>query len=176
MPSSNTENDAPAFEGLSSIYAGLEDCLMCSGTVLEALEVQRNAIILVSYLVFFGTSCFDVLWSSAACNKTGFLVLILRVLSSEMDPEIFDPCELTDIVKERIVSHPNFSGPALQDLSSTRDVASLIVETTSRLWRKGKRIWQDNGTTKQMLENEIPDLARRLFRRVSAYMGDNVSL
>ncbi|CAM8878598.1 unnamed protein product [Rhodiola kirilowii] len=106
-----------------------------------------------------------------------------------MDPEIFDPCELTDIVKERtllaresviflngIVSHPNFSGPALQDLTSTRDVASLIVETTSRLWRKGKRIWQDNGTTKQMLENEIPDLARRLFRRVSAYMGDNVSL
>ncbi|CAM8883069.1 unnamed protein product [Rhodiola kirilowii] len=189
MPSSNSENDAPAFKGLSSLFAGLEDCLMCGGTVLQALEVQRNAIILVSYLVFFGTSYFDVLWSSTTCNKTGFLVLILRVLSSEMDPEVFNPCELTDILKERtllaresliflnrIVSHPNFSSPALQALTSTRDVASLIVETTSRLSRKGKSTWQDDGTTKQMLENEIPDLARRLYRRVCAFLGDNVSL
>ncbi|CAM8880704.1 unnamed protein product [Rhodiola kirilowii] len=189
MPSSNSENDAPAFKGLSSLFAGLEDCLMCGGTVLQALEVQRNAIILVSYLVFFGTSYFDVLWSSTTCNKTGFLVLILRVLSSEMDPEVFNPCELTDILKERtllaresliflnrIVSHPNFSSPALQALTSTRDVASLIVETTSRLSRKGKSTWQDDVTTKQMLENEIPDLARRLYRRVCAFLGDNVSL
>ncbi|CAM8877861.1 unnamed protein product [Rhodiola kirilowii] len=189
MPSSNSENDAPAFKGLSSLFAGLEDCLMCGGTVLQALEVQRNAIILVSYLVFFGTSYFDVLWSSTTCNKTGFLVLILRVLSTEMDPEVFNPCELTDILKERtllaresliflnrIVSHPNFSSPALQALTSTRDVASLIVETTSRLSRKGKSTWQDDGTTKQMLENEIPDLARRLYRRVCAFLGDNVSL
>ncbi|CAM8876287.1 unnamed protein product [Rhodiola kirilowii] len=45
MPSSNSENDAPAFKGLSSLFAGLEDCLMCGGTVLQVdyVSLYSNA-------------------------------------------------------------------------------------------------------------------------------------
>uniref|UniRef100_A0A7N0UYS2 Uncharacterized protein n=1 Tax=Kalanchoe fedtschenkoi TaxID=63787 RepID=A0A7N0UYS2_KALFE len=189
MPNSNGDSDVSPFEGLYNIFAGLEDCLTCSGTGLEAIGLRRNAITLLSYLVSFGSSGYEVLWSSTTHNKISFLVLILRLLASEIDAEHSNPSELTDTVKERtllvresliflnrIVSHPAFSGPALRALTGSREVANLTVDITSRLSRRGESIWPDDSVTKQMLEIEISNLARVFCKRISAYLGDNISL
>lgn len=79
------------------------------------------------------------------------------------------------IFLNRVVSHPQFSIPVLQALTSSRHVASLSVNIANRLSKKRKCFYQDDTITKQIRELEITDLARVFKRRVFAFMGDSIS-
>lgn len=79
------------------------------------------------------------------------------------------------IFLNRVVSHPQYSIPVLQALTSGRDVASLTVNIANRLSKKRKCLYLDDTITKQIRELEITDLARVFKRRVFAFMGDTIS-
>lgn len=75
----------------------------------------------------------------------------------------------------RLVSHQKYSIPVLQALTDTREMASMTVDLANRLTHKSKFSWQDNQTSKKILEAEVLDLARVFKKRVFTYLGDNIS-
>lgn len=79
------------------------------------------------------------------------------------------------ILLNRVVSHPQYSVPVLQALTSSRDMARLTIDIAKRLSQKRKCLWQDDRVTKQIRESEIAELAGVFKRRVFAFLGDSVS-
>lgn len=71
------------------------------------------------------------------------------------------------ILLNRLVSSPSYSATVLRDLTDTRDMASLTVDVTTRLSRKGNESeQQEDSMVKQVRRNEIVDLARLFKKRV----------
>ncbi|KAF8380750.1 hypothetical protein HHK36_028240 [Tetracentron sinense] len=181
--------DASAFRGFSILLEGLAECVACSGNGTEELKLRRHAIIVLAFVASSGKSGFEMLLNQGLSKRTNFLELIVRVLASEMDAEAAELAEPPEICIERtfllrealillnrLASNPIYSTAALGALTSSREMASLVIDVANRMSRKGKSYWKSDSTKKmQMREFEIVELARIFRTRVFTYLGNSIS-
>ncbi|GMP95360.1 hypothetical protein CsSME_00044440 [Camellia sinensis var. sinensis] len=184
---SNDAKNASSVQGFSAILEGLADCVACGGNGIQELKLRRNAVILVAFLVSSGKPGFEILLGHRLPKRTNFLALILQMLMSEMDIEVENSSQPSEIFRERtllirealillnrLVSNPQYSTPVLRVLTNSRDVACLTVDIANRLSCKGKWFWQSDSMTRQMRESEIVDLARVFKKRVFTFLGESI--
>lgn len=183
----NDAKNAASVQGFSAILEGLADCVACGGNGIQELKLRRNAVILVAFLVSSGKPGFEILLGHRLPKRTNFLALILQMLISEMDIEVENSSQPSEIFRERtllirealillnrLVSNPQYSTPVLRVLTNSRDVACLTVDIANRLSCKGKWFWQSDSMTRQMRESEIVDLARVFKKRVFTFLGESI--
>ncbi|KAI7994314.1 hypothetical protein LOK49_LG11G02023 [Camellia lanceoleosa] len=183
----NDAKNASSVQGFSAILEGLADCVACGGNGIQELKLRRNAVILVAFLVSSGKPGFEILLGHRLPKRTNFLALILQMLMSEMDIEVENSSQPSEIFRERtllirealillnrLVSNPQYSTPVLRVLTNSRDVACLTVDIANRLSCKGKWFWQSDSMTRQMRESEIVDLARVFKKRVFTFLGESI--
>ncbi|XP_062146640.1 protein SENSITIVE TO UV 2 isoform X4 [Alnus glutinosa] len=169
------------------VLQGLADCVACCGNGMQELTLRKNAIIVLAFLASSGKPGFEILVSPKLYRGGNFLMLILRVLVSEIDIEAAVCAEPPEISKERtllirealillnrLVSNAAYSITALRVLTNSRDMASLTIDIANRLSRKGQRHWQSDSMTRQMRESEIVNLARVFKKRVYTYLGNSI--
>lgn len=183
----NDAKNAASVQVFSAILEGLADCVACGGNGIQELKLRRNAVILVAFLVSSGKPGFEILLGHRLPKRTNFLALILQMLISEMDIEVENSSQPSEIFRERtllirealillnrLVSNPQYSTPVLRVLTNSRDVACLTVDIANRLSCKGKWFWQSDSMTRQMRESEIVDLARVFKKRVFTFLGESI--
>ncbi|XP_074330967.1 protein SENSITIVE TO UV 2 [Apium graveolens] len=167
-----------------NILEGVADCLPCHGDGTLVLELRRNAIILLAFLVSSGKSGLEILLSHEFSKRTNFLALILKMLVVEMNVEASESIHSSEIFKERtllirealiflnrLVSNAQYSAPVLQVLTNSRDMAFLTIDIANRLSRKGKWLWQSDTVIRNMRESEIASLAQIFKRKVFKFLG-----
>lgn len=166
------------------ILEGVADCLPCHGDGTLVLQLRRNAIILLAFLVSSGKSGLEILLSHEFSKRTNFLALILKMLVVEMDAEASKSIHSSETFKERtllirealiflnrLVSNAQYSAPVLRVLTNSRDMAFLTIDIANRLSRKGKWLWQSDTVIKNMRESEIATLAQIFKRKVFKFLG-----
>lgn len=67
----------------------------------QVLQLRRNAIILLAFLVSSGKSGLEILLSHEFSKRTNFLALILKMLVVEMDVEASESNHSSEIFRER---------------------------------------------------------------------------
>lgn len=166
------------------ILEGVADCLPCHGEGTLVLQLRRNAIILLAFLVSSGKSGLEILLSHEFSKRTNFLALILKMLVVEMDAEASKSIYSSDIFKERtllirealiflnrLVSNAQYSAPVLRVLTNSRDMAFWTIDIANKLSRKGKWLWQSDRVIRNMRESEIASLAQIFKRKVFKFLG-----
>ncbi|CAL5188425.1 unnamed protein product [Lathyrus oleraceus] len=182
--SSSTVDDNTSvsnFQIFNIILRGLADCVASHGGGLVELKISREAIIVLAFLASSGQSGFETFIAHRLSTRgVNYLMSILQLLVSEMDRESGSHNELPEIFRERtflmreilillnrLVSSPLYSATVLRGLTDTRDMASLTVDITTRLSRKGNESeQQEDSMVNQVRRNEIVDLARLFKKRV----------
>uniref|UniRef100_A0A166F5H7 Uncharacterized protein n=1 Tax=Daucus carota subsp. sativus TaxID=79200 RepID=A0A166F5H7_DAUCS len=166
------------------ILEGVADCLPCHGDGTLVLQLRRNAIILLAFLVSSGKSGLEILLSHEFSKRTNFLALILKMLVVEMDVEASESNHSSEIFRERtllirealiflnrLVSNAQYSAPVLRVLTNSRDMAFLTIDIANRLSRKGKWLWQSDTVIRNMRESEVASLAQIFKRKVFKFLG-----
>ncbi|CAK8540291.1 unnamed protein product [Lathyrus sativus] len=181
--SSDVDDNASVsnFQIFNTILRGLADCVASHGGGLVELKISREAIIVLAFLASSGQSGFEIFIAHRLSTKgVNYLMSILQLLVSEIDREAGSHNELPEIFRERtflmreilillnrLVSSPSYSATVLRGLTDTRDMASLTVDVTTRLSRKGNESeQQEDSMVNQVRRNEIVDLARLFKKRV----------
>ncbi|XP_010518845.1 PREDICTED: uncharacterized protein LOC104798454 isoform X2 [Tarenaya hassleriana] len=183
-----SEENLFVIKAFGMIFEGLAGCLTSPRKTSQDLELCRNVVMVLALLASSGNSGFEVLTSHKLSQDTNFLMLILQLLSAEIDSETAatpEPAETfksrTQLMREilillnRLVSAPSSSSTILRELTKSRDMASLTVDAATRLSRKRRALGQPDSGAQRMRESEITDLARIFRRRVFAYLGDCTS-
>ncbi|KAK3182916.1 hypothetical protein Dsin_030202 [Dipteronia sinensis] len=167
------------------ILEGLADCIACSGSGVQDLELRRNAVVVLAFLASSGKCGFEVLVNHKLRREANFLMLILQVLVSEIDMEAAADNVKADIFRartllirealillNRLVSNPAYAAIVLQILTSTRDMAALTIDVANTLSREDRRMGKSDSITRQIRKSEVVDLGRVFRRRVFTYLGD----
>ncbi|GMJ06015.1 SENSITIVE TO UV 2 [Hibiscus trionum] len=181
----NDKENTAAIQGFTMILEGLADCIACSGNSLQALELRKNAVTLLAFVVSSGKSGFEILVNNKLSREANFLTLIMQLLASEIDLEATVNTKTDEsfrartllirevlILLNRLVSNPVQSATVLRLLTNSRDMVSLTIDVANRLSRKEPELWLSDSASKQMRESEIVDLGRMFKRRVSTYLGE----
>ncbi|CAJ2647094.1 unnamed protein product [Trifolium pratense] len=168
------------FQNFQIILEGLADCVAsCGGGLLE-LKISRKTILVLAFLASSGQPGFEIFIGHRLSTKdVNYLLLILQLVSSEMDREASAYNELPEIFRERtflmreilillnrLVSNPSYSVTVLHDLKNTRDMVTFTLDVAIRLSRKGNENEQQDDLVKQIRQIEIVDLARQFKERV----------
>ncbi|TXG54217.1 hypothetical protein EZV62_019473 [Acer yangbiense] len=167
------------------ILEGLANCIACSGSGVQDLELRRNAVVVLAFLASSGKCGFEVLVNHKLHEEANFLMLILQVLVSEIDMEAAADNVKADIFRartllirealillNRLVSNPAYAAIVLQVLTSTRDMAALTIDVANTLSREDRRMGKSDSITRQIRKSEVVDLGRVFRRRVFTYLGD----
>ncbi|GMJ00224.1 SENSITIVE TO UV 2 [Hibiscus trionum] len=181
----NDKENTTAIQGFTMILEGLADCIACPGNSLQALELRKDAIILLAFVASSGKSGFEILVNNKLSREANFLTLIMQLLASEVDLEATLHTQSDEtfrartllirevlILLNRLVSNPAQSATVLRLLTNSRDMVSLTIDVASRLSRKEPKLRLSSSIAKQMRESEIVDLGRMFKRRVSTYLGE----
>ncbi|KAI5683045.1 hypothetical protein M9H77_04273 [Catharanthus roseus] len=176
------------FQEFSLIMEAVVGCIAFSDNSANELKLRRSAITLIAFLASLGTTGFALMLNPILPERNSILACILQSLVSDVDFDALDSAPSSDVYRERtlllrealillnrVVSHPQYSVPVLQALTSSRDMARLTIDIAKRLSQKRKCLWQDDRVTKQIRESEIAELAGVFKRRVFAFLGDSVS-
>ncbi|KAL7122702.1 hypothetical protein ACP275_01G060300 [Erythranthe tilingii] len=186
------EQPAPefsSFQGFNEILIGLADCVASyRSATAEEMKLRRNAIAFLAFLGSLGKSGFEVLINHTLPKGTNFLAIILQGLTSDLDLHASKCSQKSDVVREqillirealillnRLASHPQHSGPVLEALTNTREMASAAVDVANRLTNKSKLLWRNENTARQIRESEIMELARVFKKRIFTFLGDSIS-
>ncbi|KAJ4728553.1 putative Dimerizations [Melia azedarach] len=175
-------------KGFCMILEGLTECIRSHGNSVQDLELRRNAIIVIAFIVSSGGSGVEIISSQKLCGEANFLMLLLQELVSEIDFEAAActvPADVfrarTLLIREilillnRLVSNPAYSSVVLRVLTNSRDIASLTIDVATRLSRKVGTCDQSDTISRQMRESEVVDLGQIFRKRVFTYLGDNIS-
>ncbi|KAK0590837.1 hypothetical protein LWI29_032316 [Acer saccharum] len=167
------------------ILEGLANCIACSGSGVQDLELRRNAVVVLAFLASSGKCGFEVLVNHKLREEANFLMLILQVLVSEIDMEAAADNVKADIFRartllirealillNRLVSNSAYAAIVLQVLTSTRDMAALTIDVANTLSREDRRMGKSDSITRQIRKSEVVDLGRVFRRRVFTYLGD----
>ncbi|EYU23287.1 hypothetical protein MIMGU_mgv1a020301mg, partial [Erythranthe guttata] len=178
-----------SFQGFNEILIGLADCVASyRSATAEEMKLRRNAIAFLAFLGSLGKSGFEVLINHTLPKGTNFLAIILQSLTSDLDLQASKSAQKSDLVREqillirealillnRLASHPQYSGPVLEALTNTREMASAAVDVANRLTNKSKLLWRNENTARQIRESEIMELARVFKKRIFTFLGDSIS-
>ncbi|XP_055820996.1 protein SENSITIVE TO UV 2 isoform X2 [Solanum dulcamara] len=177
-------NKSSTFAVISMIFESLAECITCTGSNAEELQLRRHTIILLAFFASSGKCGVEILLNYGLPKGKDFPAIILQSLVCDLDLEESDTAQQPEVFKERtllirevlillnrLVSHPKYSSHALRALTNNREKATLTVDVTSRLSSKRTFFWQDVSMTRQIRESEIIDLAQVLRRRVFTFLG-----
>ncbi|XP_047251089.1 protein SENSITIVE TO UV 2 isoform X3 [Capsicum annuum] len=177
-------NKSSTFSVISAIFESLAECITCTGSNTEELQLRRHTIILLAFFASSGKCGVEILLNYGLPKGKDFPAIILQSLVCDLDLEESDTAQQPEVFKERtllvrevlillnrLVSHPKYSSHALRALTNSREKATLTVDVTSRLSSKHTFFWQDVSMTRQIRESEIIDLAQVLTRRVFTFLG-----
>ncbi|GAU49031.1 hypothetical protein TSUD_236880 [Trifolium subterraneum] len=166
-------------QNFQNILEGLDDCVAsCGGGLLE-LKICRKTILVLAFLASSGQPGFEIfIGHRLSTTDVNYLLLILKLLVSEMDREATAYNELPEIFRERtflmretlillnrLVSNPSYSATVLRNLSNTRDMVIFTLDVAIRLSQKGNENELQDGMVKQIRRTEIVDLARQFKER-----------
>ncbi|KAH0645664.1 hypothetical protein KY285_034681 [Solanum tuberosum] len=177
-------NESSTFSVISVIFESLAECIACTGSNAEELQLRKHTIILLAFFASSGKCGVEILLNYGLPKGKDFPAIILQSLVCDLDLEESDTAQQPEVFKERtllirevlillnrLVSHPKYSSHALRALTNSREKATLTVDVTSRLSSKRTFFWQDVSMTRQIRESEIIDLAQVLRRRVFTFLG-----
>lgn len=183
MVDTNSDKSS-TFSVISVIFESLAECITCTGSNAEELQLRRHTIILLAFFASSGKCGVEILLNYRLPKGKDFPAIILQSLVCDLDLEESDTAQQPEVFKERtllirevlillnrLVSHPKYSSHALQALTNSREKATLTVDGTRRLSSKRTFYWQDVSMTRQIRESEIIDLAQVLRRRVFTFLG-----
>ncbi|THF94037.1 hypothetical protein TEA_020446 [Camellia sinensis var. sinensis] len=97
----NDAKNASSVQGFSAILEGLADCVACGGNGIQDLKLAGMLSISVAFLVSSGKPGFEILLGHRLPKRTNFLALILQMLMSEMDIEVENSSQPSEIFRER---------------------------------------------------------------------------
>ncbi|KAK4364710.1 hypothetical protein RND71_016068 [Anisodus tanguticus] len=177
-------NKTSLFSVISVIFESLAECITCTGSNTEELQLRRHTIILLAFFASSGKCGVEILLNFGLPKGKDFPAIILQSLVCDLDLEELDTTQQPEVFKERtllirevlillnrLVSHPKYSSHALRALTNSREKATSTVDVTSRLSSKRTFLSQDVSMTRQIRESEIIDLAQVLRRRVFTFLG-----
>lgn len=183
MVDTNSKNTS-TFPVVSVILESLAECVTCTGSNAEELQLRRHTIILLAFLASSGKCGVEILLNYRLPKGKDLFAIILQSFVRDLDLEESDTAQQAEVFKERtllmrevlillnrLVSHPKYSSHVLRALTNSREKATLTVDITSRVSSKRKFLWQDVSMTRQIRESEIIDLAQVLRRRVFTFLG-----
>ncbi|XP_019252896.1 PREDICTED: uncharacterized protein LOC109231707 isoform X2 [Nicotiana attenuata] len=183
MVDTNSKNTS-TFPVVSVILESLAECVTCTGSNAEELQLRRHTIILLAFLASSGKCGVEILLNYRLPKGKDLFAIILQSFVRDLDLEESDTAQQAEVFKERtllmrevlillnrLVSHPKYSSHVLRALTNSREKATLTVDVTSRVSGKRKFLWQDVSMTRQIRESEIIDLAQVLRRRVFTFLG-----
>ncbi|XP_060207720.1 protein SENSITIVE TO UV 2 [Lycium barbarum] len=177
-------NKTSTLSVISMIFENLAECITCTGSNAEELQLRRHAIILLAFFASSGKCGVEILLKFGLPKGKDFPAIILQSLVCDLDLEESDAAQQPEVFKERtllirevlillnrLVSHPKYSSHVLRALTNSREKTTLTVDVTSRLSSKRTFLWQDVSMTRQIRESEIVELAQVLRRRVFTFLG-----
>lgn len=177
-------NESSTFSVISVIFESLAECITCTGSNAEELQLRKHTIVLLAFFASSGKCGVEILLNYGLPRGKDFPAIILQSLVCDLDLEESDTAQQPEVFKERtllirevlillnrLVSHPKYSSHALRALTNSREKATLTVDVTNRLSSKRTFFWQDVSMSRQIRESEIVDLAQVLRRRVFTFLG-----
>ncbi|XP_057521238.1 protein SENSITIVE TO UV 2 isoform X1 [Amaranthus tricolor] len=181
----NDDATVLAFKESHAVLRGLAECVVCPEFGVQELNLRKNAISVLSFLAPSGKCGFDIFLFHKLPERFNFLGLVLQVLVSEIDAEGSESCPAPEIFKERtllmqealrllnrLASHPAYSVALFKELTSSRDLISMAIDIATRLSKKCRRLLNFD---RQIREHEVVNLASLFKKRISTFLGENIS-